>query len=808
MSAFSKAAMCFVFIVAVSMLTSGNAVAIGHANDIPTAESSALMDANRNRIFDNLESQLNDSPDDEPIDVIVTMTPTAPPDYLARLRDSLGPFETSYVYDVISGFSGGLTKSQVLLLSAIPWVRQVEADSKVHATMDSASRWFGVQKARADFGVDGDRDGSPRAFAATDIVIAILDTGVDASHVDLDGGKVIGWHDFVGTRTTPYDDNGHGTHVSSIAAGTGEGDSRYIGVAPGAALVVGKVLDSSGTGATNTIVAGVNWVVNNRVAFAIRILSMSLVSPICSDGTDALSQSVNGAWAAGVVVTVAAGNSGPNTCTIGTPAAATGAITVGAMADPGAGGFYLAYFSSRGPTLDGRTKPDITGPGVGVTAAKAGSGNLYVSKDGTSMATPFVAGTVALMLTAKPSLTPNQVRTDLAFEDWGPDFADNDYGRGRLDGYESVRYEKGVGGSPPGVPWHTSFPNYHVGNGGTWSYTVPMSDLATPIAATLLEEKTCIGLEIWFNGQRISSSHGTNRQDTAGGSVGTRGMYEIRVMDDSWFRDCGSSFTLDLSYRNDDWGSFRYAGETFDSALPVSTSSGTGGFLEPGALDRYDWYQVYVYSGYTIDISMTPLQGVNYDLQLVDPSRTVKATSSRAAGLTEWISFKADSSGYWRFVVYAVNWETGVYAITLGLTWYGGCVARDTPILTDGGYVPVQKLRPGDTVIGYDLSSGNLTQLHLVSNNMSWVPSVVSINNGALVVTPTDQPLFVKNDTFTGWLRDPRNLTVGDYMFDPVNGRWVQVTSMVTLDTDTRVYNVVTDGWKDFIANGFLLLDK
>src|SRR5205085_8503218 len=102
---------------------------------------------------------------------------------------------------------------------------------------------FGTAAARAQFGVDGGGDGRPTSYSTGDVVIAVLDTGIDARHVDLAGGKVIGWDDLVNGRPAPYDDNYHGTHVASIAAGTGRGDPRYRGVAPGAALVGVKVLD-------------------------------------------------------------------------------------------------------------------------------------------------------------------------------------------------------------------------------------------------------------------------------------------------------------------------------------------------------------------------------------------------------------------------------------------------------------------------------------------------------------------------------------------------------------------------------------
>lgn len=121
---------------------------------------------------------------------------------------------------------------------------------------------------------------------------------------------------------------------------------------------------------------------------------MSLGTSGSSDGTDVVSQAVNNAAAAGIVPVIAAGNSGPGKFTIGSPGAATGALTVAAMSDPGQGGFGLANFSSRGPTQDNRMKPEIAAPGVNVTAPKANSGNGYIAYSGTSMATPYEVPTL------------------------------------------------------------------------------------------------------------------------------------------------------------------------------------------------------------------------------------------------------------------------------------------------------------------------------------------------------------------------------------------------------------------------------
>ena len=290
------------------------------------------------------------------------------------------------------------------------------------------------------------------------MVWAVIDSGIDDGHVDLDGGKVLGWADFIAAGPTPSDDNGHGTHVASIIAGEGQGNPSLAGVAPGAALVGVKVLDSSGNGSIAGSIAGVNagiqWVIDNKAAFGIEGLNINLRIVGCSDGTDSTSQLVNQAVAAGIVSVVAAGNEGPTTCILGSPSAAEDAITVGSMADPGHLGFYLDGFSSRGPTFDSRIKPDIVGAGHLINAARNNTTNLHTQKSGTSMATPFVSGVAALMLDGNAGQTPARVKATLEGTaiDWGPAGRDIDYGSGRLDAYEAVKSAVSGGGSGPAVP--------------------------------------------------------------------------------------------------------------------------------------------------------------------------------------------------------------------------------------------------------------------------------------------------------------------------------------------------------------------
>jgi len=135
----------------------------------------------------------------------------------------------------------------------------------------------------------------------------------------------------------------------------------------------------------------------------------------------------------------------------------------------------------------------------------------------------------------------------------------------------------------------------------------------------------------------------------------------------------------------------------------------------------------------------------------------------------------------------------------------GGCVAWGSPILTPYGYVPVQKLKPGDRVEEYGIQNGTMFVGTILYNNKTESSSVVSVNNGILLLTPTDQPVFIRNFTYIGWLRDPQNLSVGDQLFDPVNDTWINVTSVNIIYEHIKVFDVVTSGANDFIDNGILL---
>jgi subtilisin family serine protease len=243
--------------------------------------------------------------------------------------------------------------------------------------------------------------------------VAVLDSGIDASHPDL-AGQVVAEANFSDAASTT-DKLGHGTHVASIIAGTGaRAQGRRHGIAFDADLLNGKVLDDFGFGLESEVLEGMEWAATHQA----KVVNMSLGSFDASDGSDPLSLAVDRLTARhGTLFVVAAGNAGPDATTIGSPGAASSALTVGAVD----GRDNLAFFSSRGPRAgDYALKPDLTAPGVDIVAARAAGTSLgdpvdrwYTRLSGTSMATPHAAGSAALLAQVHPGWTPAQIKAAL-----------------------------------------------------------------------------------------------------------------------------------------------------------------------------------------------------------------------------------------------------------------------------------------------------------------------------------------------------------------------------------------------------------
>ncbi|ADI25258.1 S8 family peptidase [Geobacillus sp. C56-T3] len=266
------------------------------------------------------------------------------------------------------------------------------------------------------------------------VTIAIVDTGI-YPHPDLEG-RIAAFVDFVNGRTTPYDDNGHGTHCAGDAAGNGRmSDGLYAGPAYEANLIGVKVLDRSGSGTLETVMRGIEWCIDyneRHPSKRIDIISLSLggePQPFPTENDDPLVQAAERAWEQGIVVCAAAGNEGPSYGTIASPGISDRIITIGALDDHDTAAMRadddVASFSSRGPTEYGVTKPDLVVPGVNIISLRAPRsfldkmnkqsrvGDHYISMSGTSMATPICAGIVALMLQAKPNATPDEIKRAL-----------------------------------------------------------------------------------------------------------------------------------------------------------------------------------------------------------------------------------------------------------------------------------------------------------------------------------------------------------------------------------------------------------
>lgn len=303
-------------------------------------------------------------------------------------------------------------------------IKKVHYDRKVTTLLDTATPAINADQLKA------------KDLTGKDVTIAIIDTGIHP-HGDLDG-RIKGFKDFIKDKSNPYDDNGHGTHCAGDAAGDGSlSNGKYQGPAPDTNLVGVKVLDKMGSGSLSTVIAGIEWCIQNQSNYTINVLSLSLGSDALESAEDdPVVKAVEMAWDNGMVVCVAGGNAGPDPQTIGSPGISPKVITVGAADDNNTverSDDAVADFSSRGPTIDGLTKPDLLTPGVNIVSLRAPNSFLdkinkaarvdtnYSSLSGTSMATPICAGVVAQLLQSDPDLTPDQVKERLmnACEDLG-----------------------------------------------------------------------------------------------------------------------------------------------------------------------------------------------------------------------------------------------------------------------------------------------------------------------------------------------------------------------------------------------------
>ena len=340
---------------------------------------------------------------------------------------------------IIEGQVALIRNTDLYKLAASPAVEHISLDRSVMGANELTGATVGATAARQTFGYDG-----------AGIGVVIIDSGVSASHDDLADSRGIQrvdrFVDFVNGQEQPYDDYGHGTHVAGIIAGSGfDSAGARAGIAPAARLVVLKVLDRAGRGRTSDVIAALDYAVAHRAELNIRVANISVATGVYeSYDEDPLTLAAKRAVAAGIVVVTSAGNNGSNArgvtsyAGVAAPGNAPWVVTVGAsshMGNADRSDDIIAPFSGRGPgAINFRAKPDLVAPGVGIESLSNPNSALYstaaaylidgtvpttyrpyLSLSGTSMATPVVSGTVALMLQANPSLTPNAVKAILQY---------------------------------------------------------------------------------------------------------------------------------------------------------------------------------------------------------------------------------------------------------------------------------------------------------------------------------------------------------------------------------------------------------
>ncbi|HEX5473639.1 MAG TPA: S8 family peptidase [Vicinamibacterales bacterium] len=517
--------------------------------------------------------------------------------------------------DSINGQVVELPNALIRKLADNPAVESIHWDRPTQGLLNRVAVTVGARAVQFAMGYDG-----------AGIGVAVIDSGVTSWHDDLtyrgsnprvkvvNGQRVSAFVDFVNGRTSAYDDYGHGTHVSGIIAGNGyDSFGSRAGIAPAADIVSLKVLDGNGNGHISDVIAALDWAVQNKTAYNIRVVNLSVGAPVTeSYNTDPLAQAAKHAVQAGIVVVAAAGNIGQVNGkavygAITAPGNAPWVLTVGAYSHNGTIWRFddtMAPYSSRGPTMfDRLAKPDLVAPGTGTaslaapgsTLYKADAGYLlngsfslsnkpYLSLTGTSMAAPVVAGTVALMLQANPSLTPNAVKAILEFT--AQSYKGYDYmteGAGFLDSYGAVqlaryyRYAHAGDRYPSSPTWshHIVWGNHLLTNGviaprgNAWAANVVWGAAKTDGGDNIVWGTHCSATDpscdniVWGTSMRVCDPSDPTCDNIVWGTSLGCSTLDPTCDNIVW----GTSLSLDLGGDNIVWG----------TSLSLDLSLGLGG---------------------------------------------------------------------------------------------------------------------------------------------------------------------------------------------------------------------------------------
>jgi serine protease AprX len=395
---------------------------------------------------------------DGTVDVIIQFTEKPQARHFEMMASHGGKLK--FAFQHLNGAAYRIPVKMLAFLENHPDVAYVSPDRINKAAWDDEIPAVMDNVVRQQYALDG-----------SGIGIAVIDSGVyphdDLKNASGTASRIVYSESFVSGDTSTTDLYGHGTHVAGILAGSGRDSvsgypQQYAGLAPNANIINLRVLDKNGAGSDSQVIAAIQRAVQLKNTYNIRIINLSLGRPVYeSTSQDPLCQEVEAAWKAGIVVVVAAGNSGRDNsqgklgyATIQSPGNDPLVITVGATKTNGTAtrlDDYVASYSSKGPTLlDHVVKPDLVAPGnrivslispssylavndsnlivspvtvcnstsLGTTTCSTGLSNKYMRLSGTSMATPVVAGAAALMLQKNPTLTPDAIKARMMKTAW------------------------------------------------------------------------------------------------------------------------------------------------------------------------------------------------------------------------------------------------------------------------------------------------------------------------------------------------------------------------------------------------------
>ena len=331
----------------------------------------------------------------EKIDVIISTK-----NFQEMYENLIGLLDTKNIISlpIISSFAINTKLSNIIKLAQSDLVEYISNNTKVCGLVFDSKNFLNVDKLSAKINNNINHS------------CVVVDTGI-YPHIDfvLGRNRIIKFVDLINEKESPYDDNGHGTFVSGVLAGNSIID-KYSGIDSSCNLIMIKALDSNGETSTIKILQSMQWILDNKNRYNIKVVCMSFGS-VPSDSVDPLVKGVEVLWNSGIVVVSAGGNSGPDRSTIMSPGSSRKIITVGSLDKIDNEDLKVADFSSRGP-INNIYKPDMVVPGVDIVATNifGRDKQFYTKMTGTSVSTPMVAGVVSLLFKINPNYTADQIK--------------------------------------------------------------------------------------------------------------------------------------------------------------------------------------------------------------------------------------------------------------------------------------------------------------------------------------------------------------------------------------------------------------